>query len=440
MDKKFIYIGGGGLLVVIILIIVLVVGKGKTEKPVTQNSIMTIWDYNNQKKVYDPVINSYQIKKNIKINYVVKNIATYQEDAVAAMVAGKGPDVWILPSNMVAKNKNILEPMPINGYADNANKKDDIEVYSEMYPQFVVQDNILDNRVYGTPIAGEKLKLFVNSDLVSKSISAYNKSNPSVDTNTVSSTANNPRTWDDLVQAIRIITQKNNGKINTAAIAMGTSNNISTSNDILTLLMIQNGAKMVSDDLSISQFHTSQNLFGDIQYPGTKALEFYTSFANPKSENYTWNATMPSAIRAFAGGQTAMLIEYESAKAEIENINPDLKYQVVNVPQIKETKNPAYMIKYDTLVVPKSSKIQGVAWRFVLTAATGVTMDDKSALKNSGDKEIINGKTWYNPDPNKVKAIFNETITQVSNGGDAQTAMDGAASQITTLLGKLKNQ
>jgi hypothetical protein len=50
----------------------------------------------------------------------------------------------------------------------------------------------------------------------------------------------------------------------------------------------------------------------------------------------------------------------------------------------------------------------------------------------------MTAKDWYNPNTVKVEQIFRTAIQQVNDGKDAQTALDGAAGQITTLLGKLK--
>ena len=65
MDKKFLFIAGGGLLVVVILVIVLIAINGKkttTVKPVKKNTFL-IWDYNNEKTAYDPIIGAWSLSE-----------------------------------------------------------------------------------------------------------------------------------------------------------------------------------------------------------------------------------------------------------------------------------------------------------------------------------------------------------------------------------------
>ena len=328
MDKKFIIIGGVGLLIIILLIVFLV--RGKTTTTTSKTNTMVIWDYKNEKAAYDPVILAYQKMKNIKVQYVVKDPNSYLEDTVNAMAAGNGPDVWIVPANILPQYHDKLYPMPAGGFADPDNKKNDLEVYKDSYPPVVTQDNVINNQIYGVPLTIDSLKLFVNQDLANKALNEYLQTHPNIDISAMSNTISNPTIWDDVVTADHIITTKTaKGDISRSAIALGTSDNIPAATDILTALMMQNGAKMVTDDLGTAQFNTSQNLFGKIQYPGTKALEFYTSFSNPKNANYTWNSKMGNARRAFAEGKVAMLIDYDSAKDEIRNISPNFYYRTL---------------------------------------------------------------------------------------------------------------
>ena len=445
MDKKFIFIGIGGLLVVAVLVIILVTGKHQTTTVSSMPNTLVVWDYNNEKAAYDPVITGFQQAKNVKVQYIVKNPSSYFEDTVNAMAAGTGPDVWIVPANILPQYKDKLTPMPNGGFANSKAKLSDVEAYQNLYPPVVSQDNIYDNKIYGVPLSMDTLKLYVNTALTGTAYSDYYNAHRS-DSNLsqLATVISQPQSWDDIVTADKIITTRTGDKITRSAIALGTSSNIPAAQNILTTIMLQDGVKMVSDDLSIAQFHTSQNLFGGTQFPGTKALEFYTSFADRKSPNYTWDSSMPDARRAFAQGKVAMLIDFGSAAQDIKNISPNLNYQVLNLPQINETRNPINMAKYDTLVVPKSSKIPGAAWRFILMAtgsdyvtSYNMTIGKKSVYKNI-DAQVTSCQTWYNPDTTKVAKIFNDMITQVNDGKDAQTALDGAAGQVTSLLGKLK--
>lgn len=448
MDKKFIFIAGGGLLFVVIMVIVLIVISKPSKAPtVSQAKSLVIWDYNNEKSAYDAMITDFQRENNIKVQYVQRDPGTYLIDTVDAMASGKGPDVWIVPADILPKYKDKLTPMPTGKIADPENKKNDAEVFQDRYPKAVSQNNIIGDKIYGTPLSIDTLKVFYNSSLLSETIQQYQKDNPDKDlSNYYTMIQNGPKTWDDLLQMVKFFTVKSGDKIAKSVIALGTADNVNNFNDVLTAIMLQDGVKMVSDDLSTAQFHTRQNLFGGADYPGAKAVSFYTSFSNPQSSNYTWNKSMPNSIRAFSEGKTAMIIDYESAKEDIKIINPDLNYQTVNLPQVKETRNPVNYAKYDTLTVPKSSKNQALAWNFILKITDptsnsqyfNVTNKERAQQEFDTNSSIATAQSWYNPDPVQVKTIFKNMIDQVNDNKNAQTALDGAASQVTTLLAKLK--
>lgn len=451
MDKKFIYIAGGGLLIVIILIVLIVLGNTRKVQPVTtKDKVLAIWDYKNEKTAYDQIINSFQTENNIKVSYVTKDKDSYLADTVNAIAAGNGPDVWIVPNDIMPQYHDKMAPMPTNSLADVKQKKNDIEIFSDNFSEAIVKDNTFNEKIYGMPIAIDNLKLFINTNLLSQQLQEYRKNNPKENVDQIQQNSfNGPKNWNDFVQMVKFFSKNTNGKFSFSTAAIGTTSNIPYFNDIFTLLMMQNGAKMTSDDLATAQFHTAQNQFGNIQYPGTKALEFYTSFANPKNENYTWNSSMPDAIRAFAEGKTAMIFDYDTAISKINLITPDLVVKTVNVPQVKETENQINLIRYDTLTVAKSSTNSALAWKFILKATSEnfsgsyLSITKKQTARNSTFAPNSASKTaqsWYNPDPTKIKTIFTNTINQVNTGANAQTALDGAAGQITTLLGKLKSQ
>ena len=102
------------------------------------------------------------------------------------------------------------------------------------------------------------------------------------------------------------------------------------------------------------------------------------------------------------------------------------------------------------MAVPKSSKNQLAAWNFIsyLTDPTRLVL---YYTKTGLSSPLINIKTddfpayqdnfatsWYNPDPAKVTDIFKTSANQALAGDNPQTVLEGAAAQITTLLGLLK--
>lgn len=442
MDKKFIYMAVGGFVLFILIAVLAVTSCGK-KTTTTAGTTLVFWDYTDNKAAFTEIINDFQTQNKIKIDYQVKDPAEYLTNSTSTMVAGKGPDIWALPNNDMPKYADKLVPMPTGKLADKKKKLSDLDVYKETYPTAVSENNIIGEKIFGIPMTVDNLILYYNGAIFTDSMAKYQKSHSGEDLSAIRKIfTQGPKNWDEFVQAVRALKE-----INTSAVALGTSENINSATDILTLLMLQYGALMTSPELTTAQFHTAQNEFGGQPYPGTRALDFYTSFATSGNANDTWNKDMSDSIRAFAEGKVAMLFAYESDLVAIKLINPKAATDKIAVPQIKETKNPINVIKYTTYTVPKSSTNQTMAWNFINTATdkdhsskfSGVNKQQSARRTTSTyNYEMKTTKSWYNPDPAKTNDIFKNMIKQVNDGGNAQTAIENAASQVTTLLGKLK--
>ncbi len=450
-NRKFTYIAGGGFVVfILILILIFVFASSKKKTNQTDQSTLTIWGIDDDKSAYDSLISNFQgSNTTAKVQYVKKDSATYLTDSLAEIAAGRGPDIWIIPNNYLPKYHDQLNAMPDNTIADKKNKKSDIEVYQDAFPKVVATDNIIAGKIYGMPLATDTLRLFYNSDMFSTVYSAKTKSGDISDSDRKILTRG-PQNWDEFTRAGELLTQKSGQTITQSAVSLGTAN-IVNGVDVLTLIMMQNGAVMASDDLTSAQFHTSQNKFGGASFPGTKALDFYTSFTNPANANYTWSDSLGDSVRAFAEGKTAMMIGYNFQESDIKRISPKLSYQVINIPQVKETQNPVNFASYSTLTVTKAAKDATLAWKFINFAGLAnngansreylsTTKKESALLQNaeSSIAPIITAEGWYVPDPVKTPAIFKEMIATVNAGGAAQTAIESAASQVTSLLGQLK--
>jgi ABC-type glycerol-3-phosphate transport system substrate-binding protein len=443
--KKFIYIAVGFfVLIMIVVIAVLVSSSGK--KKTTNTTTLTIWNFDEDKTNYDQPISSFESSKKIKINYVKKDLSTYYTEAVNAIAAGKGPDIWVLPGNTLVQYQDLLTPMPDKKMATG--KKSDIEVYKETYPGSVSQDNILGNKVYGRPLTLQSLQLFFNRAVFSKVLYQYRQSNQGYDRATDDLLSKGPTNWDDFVKVVKLLTQKNGANITQSAVAMGTAN-VSNANDILTLIMLQNGTKMVADDQLSALFQTDQKNFEtSINFPGTKALDFFASFANSSNDNYTWNDSLGDTLHAFAAGKTGMMFGYSTQVQDLKRIDPNLDYQIIPVPQIKETKNPVNVADYKTFTVTKNAQDPTLAWDFILNLTnqtnTGSyctrTKQDSARLDSlsGSDQNIKILASWYNPNPTETENSFQGMIKQVNEGKNSQTAIENAAGQVTTLLSKLK--
>jgi len=448
LDNRRIWIIGGGVFLILILAIVLIATSCSKKNSSTGTQTLTVWNLGDDASVFKQQISDFQsAHKNVKINYVKKDSSGYLSDAIAQIAAGKGPDVWAIPNDWLPKYHEQLVAMPTGKMANSKEKKDDVGVYQETYPKVVGSDNIINNQIYGIPLSVDTLSLYINTDIFSAALDNYRKTHAGQNISAMNTIlTQGPKNWDDFVTLARLLTQKSGANVTSSGASLGTPDTNSAV-DLETLMMLQYGAKMTSDDLSTAQFQTATNVFGGQSFPGTHALDFYASFANSSNDNYAWNSNLGDTLHAFANGKTAMMFGYLSNKDDLKRINANLHYQVVNMPQIKETKNPVNYASYNTFTVTKASKNASLAWDFILFITNTnnanqyriTTKKPTAKLANLDPASpTITAEGWYKPDPDQANSIFKNMISQVNTGKNSQTAIEYAASQITTLLGKLK--
>lgn len=445
MDRKFLLIAGGAFVVLIIIVVVLVIGsKGKVEP---KAKTLTFWNLNDKETVFKSIIEEFQTIYNVKIQYEQKNPEDYLSDLLNEIAAGKGPDIVALPHDFLPKYHQLLLALPSGKMADKKQKKTDIDIFKETYPDVVGQDSIISGNIYGLPLSIDVLKLFYNPELFSEARDEARKKDEEIADDLNRLLNSGPQNWDEFNQLATFVTKKSGDNLIRSAAALGTADNIPSSVDILTLLMLQNGAKMTADDFSSALFQTNENVFGAPTPPGTKALEFYTGFANKENKNYTWNSSMPNALAAFAEGKTAMMIDYSRQEKEIKRLNPNLDYNMIDVPQIKATKNPLNYASYLVYGVGRNSPNAALAWDFIIFTANSqnasfyTTETKKPAArldKIDSNDAVLSAQSWFKPNPEKADEIFRAMIKQVNAGQSAQSVIEAAASQISNLLKELK--
>ena len=443
--RKFLIIAGAALGIFIILVLILVfVAKPKTPK----ESTLTIWNLDDDKTAFSRLITDFQNSHpQVKVEYIQKDPQDYFNNVLTEIAKGSGPDVLAIPNDWLPKYHDLFSPLPQNKIQNAKQKKSDLDVYQETFPQVATDDNIINQKIYGMPLSIDTLGLYYNPELLSQAFEDYRKTQTEISAPTRQIFNAGPKNWDEFRQAVQIITQKSGKNIILSGAALGINENVKDSPDILTALMLQFGAKMTTDDFSAALFHTAQNQFEGRDFPGTAALDFYTGFANPEDENYTWNTSFPEAVEAFAEEKTAMLIAYDSAKKDLKRLNPSLNFALIDLPQVKATAHPLNFASYNTFAVNKTSANTDLAWDFiVLMTSRDYARDYQTetgkppALLQQIDKEkpAFTARSWFKPDPQKADEIFRQMISGVNSGQTAQTAIEAAASQITNLLGEIK--
>ena len=184
----------------------------------------------------------------------------------------------------------------------------------------------VNGQLVGIPLMYEGLALFYNTEIFSTAV------------------LEPPKTWPDLRTVASKLTVKAGNSIKRAGIAMGTAGNVEHFSDILAVLMMQNKA----DLLNPNSPETSD------------ALKFYVNFS--KADD-VWDETLPASSVAFARGDVAMIFAPSWRALEIKQMNPNLPFKTVPMPQLDDTRIAS--ANFWAEGVSSKSQNKDAAWKFL---------------------------------------------------------------------------
>jgi multiple sugar transport system substrate-binding protein len=340
----------------------------------------------------------------------------------------------------VPKWQSVLAPLPAAYYAQFGPLQLENDFPSVVQSDFMVSSTATTSGIYGLPLSIDTLAMFYNKDLFDSA-----------------GIAGPPATWDAFeadVQKLR--TENAGGQITQAAAALGGSEiSIPDAPDILSLLMLQNGTQMVSDDLSAAKFA------GDSTSAGVSAFNFYLQFANPSSPYYTWNDAIGNDVQAFVNKQVAIIFGYHDDLSTIQAKAPFINIGIAAVPQPTGAAVSVSYPKYNGLAVYKNSPSVIAAWQFILTLtayengekiytdATGEPPALRSAIATDENDpnlsvfaaQALTACSWYEIDDSAIDGIFNTAIQNALNGSATTLqSLEQAQSSVTSLMFQAQHQ
>jgi ABC-type glycerol-3-phosphate transport system substrate-binding protein len=295
----------------------------------------------------------------------------------------------------------------------------------------------VDDGTLAIPWAADPLVLYYNRDLLqSATIAAA------------------PKNWQEFSDSVPALTvKKADLTLTQSGAALGTFANVAHAKDIIAMLFLQNGNGFITDGTPpVPHFGSSVSSSDTV---GVQAVSFYTSFANPVKNIYSWNAGQPLDRSAFIQSSLAYYFGTASELPIIHATNPNLNFDVALPPQsnaIVTTSGRMYGI-----AIPKIAPNQLLSY----TAATLLSSTDsqKALISKSattlalmpvrrdvlGDapvndpylglfyKAALVQKTWFDPNPKGTDQAISTLIKDVSSGVlSVDQALSKAAGQITT--------
>lgn len=447
-------------LMAVILISTLI--SGCSSRTTSSSKTFIIWGFDDE-DVWKPIIKDAQndFLKGYDVKYVKKALNdSYENDSLNSILSGQGPDVWAIPDDWVYRHKDKLAAMP-----DSLIKSSKLDLDNQFVPA-IKQSGYFDNKLYALSPTVDTLMVYYNEKVMQATLDEFNNShkgdaNSDARKNASKLLTQIPTTWSDFTEASKLMTVRAGGGFSRSGTAMGTVNNVNDSQNILYALMLQDGTKMTSDDYSLATFNLPQNTTnGTSEVPGKKALDFYNSFANSASLNYSWNSSMANNVEVFVNGQVGMIFGLESLANHLNQVYPGFKYKKAALPQIGTANDVAVdYASYITFTVPKLSANSTVAWQMINLLSTteassysntiqisqsaktknfAVSLKDREGNSNPGKLQTQTAQTWVKGRyPSQDDSAIQTAIENVLIGKqDSQSALDLAASTITTLLRK----
>lgn len=367
---------------------------------------------------------------NVTVNIKQVRYEEFDRLFINALADDVQPDIVSIHTRWLKKYEPRLAPMPASTkmgklVQTSSITKETTVVYDtnilptvqnlqKDYVSAVPEDVIKGATVYGLPLSVDTLGVYYNQALLDKA-----------------GIAEPPKSWDDFLAAVRAVTKLDkDGKILQSGAALGTGANIDNSFDIVSALFMQSGITMASKG-SVG-FAAGLDKKPGPTHPALQTMTFYTNFARPTTDLYSWNEEQSNAFDAFVRGKVAFYFGFGYDYNRIVSRAPDMPLGVLPLFQADKDK-PANVANYWVQSVTKKSKNKNEAWDFIRFLSTPENLKKYSdatkqpsplrmhtkahqadpIMKAFADQLLV-AKNWYKGDDIvATEAAFNSMIHTV---------------------------
>ncbi len=376
------------LVVLLISGVLLLSGCKKKENTNTEgetpNQQVTLiwWNMFESESNVQPLIDAFKAKNpNVVIQYkqqgIEGGVSAYRnllDNALNDQEIINDPDIFTIENTWVGKYEKSISPAP-----------SDVLGTSEMgdfYP--VVQNDFAVNSILGVPLYVDTLAVIYNKNkLIEEGYSTPDKD------------------WSEFQQQAFNLTKRNSqNDIISAGLAAATGENTQFNFDIISLLMLQNGA-----DLNNSTVLSSFSTVPEVQ----DSFDFYKLFSDKTG---SWDEDQKLDVASFLEGRLAMFIAPSWRLNDIliynDQYNLNLDIGIAPLPQLSGT-DTMHWGTYWGQTVAKESPNARIAWEFVkfISEPDQLRLLDK-AVKDNGRKVGI-----FYPRLSMASEISNDTNLKV---------------------------
>ncbi len=363
----------------------------------------------------DKVFSDFNKKfdKVFSVSYEYHDPANFDSDIVEALASGKGPDILLLPDNLILRHSDKIELIPYASVPQRTFQDTFIQA-SEIYMR--------DQGLIALPFAVDPMVMYWNRDLFNNA-----------------SVTQPPAYWDEFLTFAPKLTQhdQKTSEITQSAISFGEYSNVQNAKDIIAMLFLQVGNNIVkmSNGKPVVDLLDTQGTKVSANQDVVSAFRYFMDFSNPLQNIYSWSRALPSSRDQFINGNLAVYFDYASAYKDIQLKNPHLNFAVAPVPQLRGTKVDITYARMHGLAVLKSSKNKQTAFIAVQRllesepsgqfAATYSLPPVRRDLLNKRPTDAtlsvfydsaIRARTWLDPRPEESDKAFRTAVESVSSG------------------------
>jgi len=314
----------------------------------------------------------------------------------------------VLKSDALVDQRAKLLPISY----DTIKQRDYRDTYVDGAEIFALEDG-----VYGIPFAIDPMVMYWNRDLFSSN-----------------GLAQAPTSWEEIVSTVvpALTIRDTQRNVLQSAVSFGEYRNIAHGKNMLMLLLLQSGSKMVLQEGNRYLVNLNEPIIEGSRAPLEAAVQFYTDFSNVNSPLYSWNRGMPTDKNVFLSGDLGLYFGLGSEYQDIGEKNPNLNFDVAQVPQgANATALRTYGDMY-AFAIPRASKnIKGAyAVANVLSSAKYVTglvqnlhmSSARRAVIAAGDsnpyrqvvlQSALISRAWFDPQAKESDAILMQMIEDV---------------------------
>jgi len=366
-----------------------------------------------------------------KIHYSYIFEADFDTSLIEALASGGGPDIVLITNDQIMHHRDRIFPTSYEQYG--------VRRFQDTYIEST-ETLLLPEGIIGLPVAVDPLVLYWNRSLL----------------------ANNqytlpPKQWGELFKMSQKITRRSEaGNIELATIALGEFTNIRHAKDIFIAMLMQAGGSVTGRGADGRQAASLDKRSPKGSSPAQDALRFYTSFADPTKNTYSWSRAQPQARDAFIAGDLAMYIGYASELTLILAQNPNLNFDVAQLPQLPggAQSRKSTIARVFALAIPGFARNPQGARTMVgaLTTKEASKLLEKSLglpsprrdllateptdpLKTTFRNSAIMAQSWRDPNPQATYQIIRKMVESVLTGNQRMSqAIERAQRELRVLL------